>query len=214
MVFTYINSYAIINSNMTKQKDVPKVFRYLKLDSWQRWEYKHTTTLLITLAIFILLLDTALMAAIFQGVTELSYLGVLIAGVLFVSLFTAAPAVVMLIGLSESLGVLPVAIVGGIGAMLGDYLILRFAEDKVAYELKPLALKAGIPQAIGWLQGRRSTTLLVKAIGAIIIASPLPDEIGVGLLGVSKASKAEFLVICFLLNSSGIALLLLIAKSL
>lgn len=187
---------------------------YLRLDRWQRWEYKHTSLLLLALAVFILLLDSALMAAVFEGVSRLGYVGALIAGILFVSLFTAAPAVALLITLSQSLGLVEVALIAGAGAMLGDYLILRFAEDKVAYELKPLALKLGIPQTIGWLQGRRSTTWLVKLTGAIVIASPLPDELGVGLLGVGKATKVEFLALCFVLNAAGIALVLLAARAL
>lgn len=202
---------------MLKHKHVRHIIvmtRLDRLDAWQRWEYKHTTLLLFALAIFILLLDTALMAAVFSGITGLGLLGAFLAGMLFVSLFTAAPAVVMLAQLGEPLGIVPVALIAGLGAMLGDYIILRFAEDKVAYELKPLAMKVGIPQAIGWLQGRRSTTWLVKLTGAAVIASPLPDEIGVGLLGMGRTGRTEFLVVCFLLNAAGIALLLLAAAAL
>ena len=43
-------------------------------------------------------------------------------------------------------------------------------------------------------------------IGAIIIASPFPDEIGVSLMGISKMKTYQFILISFLLNAIGIFL--------
>ncbi len=189
-----------------------KLHSTLYLDAWQRWEYKHTTKLLVTLAIFIVLLDTTIMAAGFDLISKLGYVGVFISGVLFVSLFTAVPAVILLLSFEE-LNPFAVALVAGIGAMLGDYLILKFAEEKVAYELKPLAYKFGVPQAIAYLQGRKSTLCLVRIIGAFMIASPLPDELAIGLLGIGKLNRVSFLLICGVLNVLGILLLVLSVRS-
>jgi hypothetical protein len=183
------------------------------LDRWQRWEYKHTTGLLIALVVFILLLDTSFMTTIFDACSRLGYLGAFVAGILFVSVFTAIPGVAMLLSF-EALNPVLVALIAGLGSMIGDYLILKFLEDRVAYELKPIAFKFGIPQTIKYLQGKRSTLGLVRFIGALIIASPLPDEIGIGLLGIGKLNKSSFLVICYLLNTAGILLILLSAKAL
>lgn len=185
----------------------------ITLDRWQRWEYKHTTGLIAALFIFILLLDTSFMAVIFDFVSRLGYLGVFIAGILFVSLFTAVPAVALLVSFSEFNPVL-VALMAGLGSMIGDYLILKFAEDKVAYELKPIAFKFGIPQTIAYMQGRKPTLGLIRLIGALIIASPLPDEIGVGLLGLGRLNKVSFLIICYALNAGGILAILLSARAL
>jgi hypothetical protein len=106
-----------------------------------------------------------------------------------------------------------VALIAGLGSMVGDYLILRLFEDKVAYELKPIAFKFGIPQTISYLQGKKSTLGLVRVVGALIIASPLPDEIGIGLLGIGKLSKPLFLLICYLLNTAGILIIMLSLKA-
>ncbi len=130
---------------------------YVYLDAWQRWEYKHTTAVLVALIVFILLLDTSLFTTIFQAVEKLSYAGVFIAGLFFVSIFTAVPALALLLSFGE-LNPIIVALVAGIGSMVGDYLILKYAEDQVAYELKPIAFKFGIPQTIAYLQGNKSTT--------------------------------------------------------
>lgn len=187
--------------------------KYKTLDRWQRWEYKHTTFLIIALFVFILLLDTSFMAVIFEFVSRLGYLGVFLAGILFVSVFTAIPAVALLVGFSE-FNPIAVALVAGLGSMIGDYIILKFAEDKVAYELKPIAFRFGIPQTIAYMQGRKPTLGLVRLVGALIIASPLPDEIGVGLLGLGKLNKVSFLAICYALNAAGIFIIMLTAKAL
>ncbi len=183
------------------------------MDRWQSWEYKHTTGLLIALVIFISLLDTSFMTTVFDLCSKLGYFGAFVAGVLFVSVFTAIPGVALLLSF-DSLNPILVALIAGLGSMVGDYLILRFLEDKVAYELKPIAFKFGIPQTIKYLQGRRSTLGLVRFIGALIIASPLPDEVGIGLLGVGKLNRTSFLVVCYVLNTVGIFLILLSAKAL
>lgn len=183
------------------------------LDAWQRWEYKHTTQVIIALLVFILLLNTSIMATVFNGVEQLGYFGAFLAGLLFVSLFTAVPAFFLLVGF-DGLHPLGVALMAGLGSMIGDYLILKYAEEQVAYELKPLAFKFGIPQTIGYLQGSKSTLGLVRLLGAAIIASPLPDEIGIGLLGMGKLNRAAFLAICYVLNTAGILFIVLAARSL
>lgn len=151
------------------------------------------------------------MTTILGFVGKLGYAGVFLSGLLFVSLFTAVPAVVLLLSFT-GMNTLAVALVAAAGAMLGDYLILRYVEYEVAYELKPLAYRFGIPQAVSYLQGRKSTLGLVRLLGALIIASPFPDEIGIGLLGMGKMRRAAFLAVCYILNVSGILVILGLEK--
>jgi hypothetical protein len=195
------------------EKIKQKLHTYLYLDAWQRWEYKHTTQVLIGLAVFILLLNTSFMTTAFDLVGALGYFGVFLTGILFVSLFTAVPAFLLLLSFGE-LNPIAVALIAGLGSMIGDYLILKYAEEKVAYELKPIAFRFGIPQTIGYLQGKKSTLGLVRLLGAVIIASPLPDEIGIGLLGMGRLNRVNFLAICYVLNAAGILLIVLSARAL
>ena len=44
----------------------------------------------------------------------------------------------------------------------------------------------------------------LPVLGAVIIASPLPDEMGVGLMGISKLKTSQFILLSFVLNSIGI----------
>ncbi len=53
---------------------------------------------------------------------------------------------------------------------------------------------------------------LMPLIGAFIIASPLPDEAGITMLGMSKIKNWQFILVTFLLNSAGIFLVILAAR--
>ena len=49
-------------------------------------------------------------------------------------------------------------------------------------------------------------------IGVFILASPLPDELGVSLLGISKISEAKFIFISYVSNAVGILMIASVAR--
>lgn len=177
------------------------------LKYWHRFEYKHTSSAIIAIAAFVLLLDTAIVQGLLDEIVGLGYTGMLITGMLFVSFFTAAPAIALLIAFTESYNPIVVALVAGIGAMLGDFLILRFAEDQIGRELKPVAKKLKLLGFINMLH-KKKLKPVTATVGAVIIASPLPDEAGIALLGLSHISTSKLLVLTYILNSVGILILL------
>lgn len=131
------------------------------------------------------------------------YIGAFFAGMLFVSTFTAAIGALILFVLAENLMPLTLGLIAGIGATVGDLVIFRFVRDGLLSEIEDIYNRLG---------GRRLSHIIhVKAfrwmfpvIGAIIIASPLPDEFGVGLMGISKMRAGKFAVLSYILNSMGI----------
>jgi hypothetical protein len=92
-------------------------------------------------------------------------------------------------------------------------LILRFFKDKVGYELQPLAKKYGIIPLIRRLRAKKFRPLAVAA-ALLILASPWPDEAGLGLLGLTKTPVVKILPLIFAVNSLGIYLLVLAARNL
>src|SRR5687767_11279074 len=89
-----VGAYAIIGA---MQKFKQRLLYYVTLDGWQKWEYKHTTLVALSLVLFIMLLDTAIFAFFMEWVLELEYLGAFLIGLLFVSLFSTTPAVVLIV---------------------------------------------------------------------------------------------------------------------
>lgn len=160
------------------------------------------------MSVFVLLLDSAIVQTLIKDITALGYVGMVLTGLLFVSFFTAAPAVVLLLAFADIHNPFVVAAVAGCGAMVGDYIILRFAEDKIAHELKPVAKRLKLISFINLLHRKRFKPV-TATVGAIIIASPLPDEAGVALLGLSHISTTQLLALTLALNCAGIFILII-----
>ena len=54
---------------------------------------------------------------------------------------------------------------------------------------------------------------LFPFLGALLIASPLPDEFGVALMGLAKMPTSEFVPISFSLNFLGILVIGVLART-
>lgn len=178
---------------------------------WRRYEYKHTSIAISAVVLFVLLLDTTLIQSVLSYVHHLELLGIFIAGILFVSFFTAAPAVVLLLQFLDLYNPFTIALIAGAGAAIGDLLIFTIMEDKIGYELKPLAKKLRLMKFIDSLH-KKKARLRTVIVGAFIIASPLPDEAGIALLGLSHISTASLLFVTYILNTVGILVVLLLTK--
>ena len=144
---------------------------------------------------------------------SLGYVGTFLAGILFTYGFTAAPATAILLILAKEQNIVLAGLIGGFGALIGDLIIFKFIRDSFADEFKKLS-KEKFVQNIN----NKNPSLLKKyfapAIAGFIIASPLPDALGISLLAASKTiSMRMFSVICYLLNTAGIFIVLIIGSS-
>ena len=140
-----------------------------------------------------------------------------IAGMFFTSITTTAPAIAVLGELSLQAppggGLLLIAVVGGAGAVIGDYLIFMFVRDRVSDDIAYLLKRTGTPRFFKIFH-RKTFRRLLPFIGGLIIASPLPDELGLTLLGIVRMHTSRFLFLSFVFNSAGILLIGLAARSL
>ncbi len=137
----------------------------------------------------------------------------LVAGLFFTSVMTTAPAIAVLGVLTFHGNPLLVALVGGIGAMLGDYLIFAFVRDRLGDDIGYLLARTGTPRFFKIFH-RKAFRWMLPFIGGLIIASPLPDEMGLAFLGIAKLPTSRFLLISFACNTIGILLIGLAARSL
>jgi len=181
-------------------------------EKWKNWRYKNTTWLLVSIFVFFFLATTPFVDSLIKAIGSTGYIGAFLAGMFFVSIFTAAPAGVVLFQIAEHLHPLEVAILAGLGAMTGDYLIFQYMRDKVFEEVSPLFRKV-TTHKITKLFYTPYFQWLTPFLGALFIASPGPDEIGIGLLGISHIKRWQFLLVTFFLNVSGILLVVLLARA-
>ena len=181
------------------------------VEKYRNWKLKNTFFLIVSIVLLFYFANTLFVKNIIYNIGNLGYLGVFIVGIFFVSTFTVAPASIVLFYLSKEIHPLEIALIAGLGAALGDYLIFRFLKDRVFEELKPIFLKFGDFHFFN-IFSTPYFAWLAPVVGAIIIASPFPDELGISLLGISDMKNWKFLILSFVLNSVGIFLIVAIAN--
>lgn len=171
-----------------------------------KWKYFNLTFLGISviLAIFLSCYEPSHTLLLHLG--QLGYVGAFFGGVLFVSTFTVAIGAVILLVLAEFLSPIEIGLVAGLGAVMGDLLIFRFIQDNMVGEITHLFSKIDKKHRVRHLFHSKYFSWTLPVVGAIIIASPLPDEIGVSLMGISRMNTAQFLTLTFILNAIGIFL--------
>ncbi len=135
----------------------------------------------------------------------------LVAGIFFTSFFTTAPAIAVLVELSGKGNLFLIALIGGLGAVIGDSFIYFFVRERVAKDASALMSGPRWKRVLRVLHKRRYRRIL-PVLGALIIASPLPDEIGLALIGVSNIKRSTFFLLAFTMNTLGIFFILLAAR--
>ncbi len=128
------------------------------------------------------------------------------AGVFYTSFLTSPISVAMLVILAQQNNPILTAVLAGLGAVLGDFLIVKFFRDRISSELNEFSKQLHLQKINGVLQ-KLHLDFLIPVAGAIIIASPLPDELGLVMLGVSKLRYREIALISYILNTAGILLI-------
>lgn len=140
-------------------------------------------------------------------------IGSFLAGVFFTSAFTIAPASIALAELSQTIPPIVLAFWGACGAVVGDMMLFLFIRDRFADDLAK-ALHAYHDKKLTRFFHRRFFRWLTPLIGAIIIASPLPDEMGITMMGVSKIRTSSLIAISFIMNFIGVLIVASLANTL
>lgn len=167
--------------------------------------------IVLSIVIAVILAKTGALEGILTSTEEWRVVGSLLAGIFFVSIFTAAPAGVVLFEIAAANSIWEVALFGGIGALIGDLLIFRFIKDSLSEDMHWLIHKTKQERMVSIFR-LKLFRWLVPFIGAVIVASPLPDEVGLAMMGLSKMKTKVFIPISFTLNFLGILVIGMIAK--
>lgn len=178
------------------------------------WKYRNTILLTMAMVLLVVFADHAIVHGIISGISGLKFFGIILAGMFYVSTFTIVPATLLLSEMSKIYGFWETVLLATIGALIGDFLIFRFIRDTVSEELKPILESLGKEKHLVMLFKSPLFAWLLPVIGAIIITSPLPDELGLSIMGVSKMNSRKFIVIVGILDFIGMLLLVSLLKSL
>jgi uncharacterized membrane protein YdjX (TVP38/TMEM64 family) len=146
---------------------------------------------------------------------SLGYLGIFISGFFYAYAFTAAPATTILLVLAKEYNILFAVLIGGLGALLSDYLIFKIVRYSFIDEINNLK-KEHFMKTINKKEKKlfgHYYKHIFPAFAGILIASPLPTEIGVTMMAsMKKISVKKFMIIAYLLHSFGIFIILTIGN--
>lgn len=145
------------------------------------------------------------------------YPAVFAAGLLFSYGFTTPFAIAAFVEMAGEVNPFIAAPLAGVGAFLSDLVIFELL--KVSFfgdELERLRHTNVITRLYNWFHHESLPERLRRysfwGMAGLVIASPLPDEIGVALLsGTTAMSARSFSLVCVAMNTLGILFILLIS---
>lgn len=180
---------------------------------------KHAKLLLLRLGLLVLsglfsvfIISSTQFHNLIVNVRDYAYIGSFVTGIFFTSTFTVLPATVTLYYLSKKHNLVVIAFTGALGAMVGDNLLLRVIRSEVERNLYSFIIPKH-KRALKKVLATKAVYWLIALLGIIVIASPLPDELGLTMLGLIHFKTRHFLFISFFVNFLGMLLLTLVAKS-
>jgi len=144
---------------------------------------------------------------------DFGFLSYFVAGMLFSFGFTTPFAIGFFVTAHPE-SIFLMALIGGLGALISDLSIFKLIKFSFIDEFNRLdrthpakilheEMHRNIP--------KRIRNYLMFGVAGLVLASPLPDELGVAMLaGLGHIKPIPFILISFIMNSFGILVMLLI----
>ncbi|MFA6518386.1 MAG: hypothetical protein WCV93_01900 [Candidatus Shapirobacteria bacterium] len=182
--------------------------RWPRIAPHHQHKHKNLIALFIGLAITFVLFKSSIFANLTPHLGRLGYLSAFLAGSLFASTFTVTIGALLIANIAPTLNPLILIIVGALGAVTTDLLIFKLVRHKAEAHVSPIYKLFPHHQHIRKILHTKFFGWTLSLVGAIIIASPLPDELGISLMGLSAIKNRQFFLISYLSHTLGISTLL------
>jgi uncharacterized membrane protein YdjX (TVP38/TMEM64 family) len=170
--------------------------------------------IVLSVLVAALMVRTEVLANLLDSIGGIKIFGAFIAGLFFTSIFTTAPAIVALGEISLMQGIFITALFGAAGCVVGDLIIFRFFKNRLSEHIAEITSHRSVWRRFRLLLKRRLFRWITFLVGGLILASPLPEELGIAILGFSKMRVKYFAMLSFVFNFLGITVIGLIAHSL
>ena len=180
----------------------------------QKHHHNNIILLIVSLLSAFIISRLPFFAIIIKDISLLGLFGAFLSGMLFASTFTVATGGLLLISLANTLNPFGLVFASACGAVFADILIFYFVKDNVSAEITPVYEKFLAHHHLKKILHTRYFSWTLPVLGAIVIASPLPDELGVSLMGISSMTATKFAMVSFFSHTLGMIFLVLIAGTL
>ena len=146
-------------------------------------------------------------ALVFMG-----YFGTFLAGLLYPYALTTAAGTGILLILAKEQNLLLAGVIAGIGALISDIIIFLFVKHGFGDEVQRLSKEPAV-QTVNRLIPNSVRAYLIAIFACILIAAPLPTEIGIMLMtSIKNISVKKFVIITYILHGSAIFIILLLGR--
>jgi uncharacterized membrane protein YdjX (TVP38/TMEM64 family) len=147
-----------------------------------------------------------------ESLAQLGYAGSFLCGMAYSYGFTSGPSTAVLLIISKEQNVIIASLIGGAGALISDMIIFKFVRHSLRDEVERLA-ESSVIKKISATTPRLVKKYVFSALAIFVIASPLPDEVGVSMLAACTTIKVnKFSVVSYALNTLGILSVLIIGN--
>ncbi len=175
-------------------------------------KYPKFTLLLLTFVLAYALFSWRNVLPFQSELLAMGYVSAFLVGLLFSYGFTTSTAIVFMLMLAKDYNIFLFAAIAGFGALASDFALFSFIRFSFTDEIRMLSNEKPFRVLRHLIRDNLKGCVLFILAG-FIIASPLPDEIGVCLLAGSKISPRAFSIFSYAFNTLGILVILAIGNS-
>ncbi|MDP3733140.1 MAG: hypothetical protein Q8Q91_01230 [Candidatus Daviesbacteria bacterium] len=165
-----------------------------------------TAIFIFSLSIAWYLIKSGLLHNLVITVLPLKFIAEFLAGMFYTSFLTSPISMAMIVVLAENNNPIILALLAGMGAVVGDLVIIKFFKEKLSKDVSLITRELQLKKINNFLI-KWKLEFITPLVGAIIIASPLPDELGLMMLGASNLRYYQIVILTYLLNTAGILLI-------
>jgi hypothetical protein len=209
-----------------RERAIEKIVEQLRKVQWQ---YKNLIFLIGSILFALFLFKSSYLESLVESLKNLNYIGIFFSGVFYSFSLTVAPALVALYAFRKKFNPFIIASIGSFGALAGDSLIFRFVKTNLMKEIELLWEKINSKTyyfknsifyylfpfsnllfsrefKIMIIKATRSKiyNLFTKILAFLLIASPLPNEFAIAILGATKQKMKDFIPLSYFCNFIGI----------
>ena len=139
-------------------------------------------------------------------------IGAFFAGMLFVSSFTFVIGTFFIVALADGMPIWQLVLIAGAGSSFVDIVLFHLVRHTVFEEVKPLMRKWRRRHFMRILHSRY-VSWTIPVLGALVIILPLPDELGVSMMGISSLDTRRFAILSFVLNCVGVFIVAITSRA-
>jgi hypothetical protein len=142
---------------------------------------------------------------------QYGYISAVVAGAMFVCTFTVATGALVIFTLAKTLSPIELILCGMIGAVIFDMSIYKTIKNTVDKDIMEVFNNPHFSHFKKILHTKYFAWMM-PLIGLIVFLSPLPDELGISLLGLSKLKTYQFFLISIFNHALGMILVVFSLK--